>query len=151
MKTVATLKERCRAILDIYPLENRHASKIQLRAWIQNPRVNITFPDVDTLDQDELGIFMNSGAYGNLYSYANARAGVLKGRPRPPSEKQETGGNTLQNATPLVDEKRGFEQFTIEQIRSLTARSDDEEICGMARLFAKEIINRGLTEVQTRP
>jgi len=151
MTKATTLKERCSEILNTYPVEKRYIKRYRLRKWIRKLGTNITTEDIDSLDQDELGIFLISGAYGDLYSYANARAGVLKGRPRPPSEKQETGGNALQNATPLVDEKRGFEQFTIEQIRSLTARSDDEEICGMARLFAKEIINRGLTEVQTKP
>jgi len=146
MTTANILKERCRAILDIYPIDNRYALKRRLRNWIRNPKTKITLPDIDSLDLDELGIFLSCGAWGELYKYANAKAEKCKGGAWPPLEKLETGGNTPQSVTRALDEEKGLEQFTEEQIKGLITRSDKRDVYEIARLCAEKITGRLLAK-----
>ena len=142
MTTANTLKEKCRTILDIYPPENRHGLKVQLRRWIQNPGTNITTEDVDSLDLNELGIFMSWGAYGELYNHANDRLKDLKGRPRPLAETRPTGRSTPQGVTRALDKKRGIDQFKQDDTEAVLRNSDDETLQAFHEMIHTEIMKR---------
>lgn len=142
MTTANTLRNWCEEILNIYPVENRYKKKIQLRKWIRKEGINIATGDIDGLNMEQLGIFMSCGAYGDLYSYANVRARDLKDKPRPPAEKQEPGENTPQGVTLTWDVTKGFEQFTVEQIKDLVDKSDERDVYEIARLCAEKLTTK---------
>ena len=142
MTTANMLKEKCRTILDIYPPENRHGLKVQLRRWIQNPGTNITTEDVDSLDLDELGIFMSWGAYGELYNHANFRLQDIKSRPGHPSETQETGKTPSSMEKTSLDVELGIDQFKQDAIEAVLHNSDDETLQAFHEMIHTEIVKR---------
>lgn len=102
------LKRRCRVILDTEDEIMRSRKKIELRRWIKEKKPHITWIMIDEMDNEELGIYMISGASGNFYNYALKRRGDMKDDPLKKAKGQPPDKTPASSKDPTYDDLQIF-------------------------------------------